>query len=109
VSGQQHAPAILYPGKDPVPTEQEAGWAPGLVWTGAENLGSTGKQSSLSLSFLMQNIKLHSKRANYKLPSLSPYRTKFINNAERWKRNRISDLLQMVPLYVNAYNTYGTV
>jgi hypothetical protein len=26
------------PGKDPVPLVQEAGWAPGPVWTGAENL-----------------------------------------------------------------------
>jgi hypothetical protein len=26
------------PGNDPVPTVQEAGWAPGLVWMGAENL-----------------------------------------------------------------------
>jgi hypothetical protein len=35
VSGQNHAPATLYPrGKDlPVPTVQEAGWAPGPVWT----------------------------------------------------------------------------
>jgi hypothetical protein len=29
-------------GKDPVPIVQEAGWAPGPVWTGAENLASTG-------------------------------------------------------------------
>jgi len=29
---------LFSPGKDPVPTEQEAGWAPGTVWTGAENL-----------------------------------------------------------------------
>ena len=28
----------LPPGKDPVPIVQEAGWAPGPVWTGAENL-----------------------------------------------------------------------
>ena len=28
----------LYPGIDPVPIVQEAGWAPGPVWTGAENL-----------------------------------------------------------------------
>jgi hypothetical protein len=28
------------PGKDPVPLVQEAGWAPGPVWTGAENLAS---------------------------------------------------------------------
>jgi hypothetical protein len=28
-------------GKDPVPIVQEAGWAPGLLWTGAENLAPT--------------------------------------------------------------------
>ena len=33
------------PGKDPVPIVQEAGQAPGLVWTGAENLGPTGIRS----------------------------------------------------------------
>ena len=30
------------PGKDPVNIVQEAGWTPGPVWTGAENLASTG-------------------------------------------------------------------
>jgi hypothetical protein len=38
VSGQRRAPAAFYPGKDPVPIVQEAGWAPGPVWTSAENL-----------------------------------------------------------------------
>ena len=42
MSGQQQAPASLYPGKDPVPIVQEAEWAPGPVWTGAENLAPTG-------------------------------------------------------------------
>ena len=42
---QRHASAALYPGKDPVPIVQEAGWAPGPVWTGAENLVSTGIRS----------------------------------------------------------------
>jgi len=32
-------------GKDPVPIVQEAGWAPGPVWTGAENLVPTGIRS----------------------------------------------------------------
>jgi len=31
--------------KDPVPIVQEAGWAPGPVWTGAENLALTGIRS----------------------------------------------------------------
>jgi len=34
LSGQQDVPAEIYPpGKDPVPILQEAGWAPGSVWT----------------------------------------------------------------------------
>jgi hypothetical protein len=31
-------PQPLYPGKDPVPIVQEAGWAPGPVWTCAKSL-----------------------------------------------------------------------
>jgi hypothetical protein len=34
VGGQRHAPAAL----PPVPILQEAGWAPGPVWVGLENL-----------------------------------------------------------------------
>jgi len=33
------------PGKDSVPIVQEAGWAPGPVWTGAENLAPNGIRS----------------------------------------------------------------
>ena len=34
VGGQSHAPAASTPTKDPFPIVQEAGWAPGPVWTG---------------------------------------------------------------------------
>ena len=34
--------SLFNPGKDPVPIVQEARWAPGPVWTGAENLVPTG-------------------------------------------------------------------
>ena len=34
--------SLFTPGKDPVPIVQEAGWAPGPVSTGVENLGPTG-------------------------------------------------------------------
>ena len=33
---------LFTPENDPVPIVQEAGWAPGLVWKGAENLTTTG-------------------------------------------------------------------
>ena len=36
---------LFTPGKDPVRIVQEAGWAPGPVWTGAENLVPTGIRS----------------------------------------------------------------
>jgi hypothetical protein len=38
--------ALFILGKDPVPIVLEAGWAPGPVWTGAENLAPTGIQSA---------------------------------------------------------------
>jgi hypothetical protein len=43
VRGQRHAPAAFYPRERP--GTQEAGWAPGPVWTGAENLAPTGIRS----------------------------------------------------------------
>ena len=36
---------LFTPGKDPVSIVQKAGWAPGPVWTGAENLALTGIRS----------------------------------------------------------------
>jgi len=36
---------LFSPGKDPVLNVQEAGWAPGPVWTGAESLVPTGIRS----------------------------------------------------------------
>jgi len=36
---------LFTPGKDPVPIVQEAGWASGPVWKGAENLVPTGIRS----------------------------------------------------------------
>ena len=36
VGGQR--PGRFTPGKDPDPIVQEAGWVPGPVWTGTENL-----------------------------------------------------------------------
>ena len=42
VRGQRQGPAALYPGKDPATIVQEAGWAPGPIWTGAKNLHPPG-------------------------------------------------------------------
>jgi len=46
VVAQRHDLSALPPGKDPVPVVQEAGWAPGSVWTGRKNFSPTGLRSS---------------------------------------------------------------
>jgi hypothetical protein len=46
VDGQRHAPTAVLREKDPVPIVQEAERSPGPVWTGVENLASTGIQSA---------------------------------------------------------------
>ena len=38
-------PGRFTPGEDPITTVQEVGWAPGPVWTGAENLAPAGIRS----------------------------------------------------------------
>ena len=45
MGGSESCPGHFTPGKEPVPIVQEAGWAPGLVWTGAENLAPNGIRS----------------------------------------------------------------
>jgi len=65
-------PRLLFtPGKDAVPIAQEAGWAPGPVWTGAENLAPTGIRSpdrparSQSLYRLRYPAHKHIKQLSY--------------------------------------------
>jgi len=42
-STQRYTPGAISPRQRvPVPIVQEAGWAPGPVWTGAENLSRAG-------------------------------------------------------------------
>ena len=42
VDGKSYAPAALPQKTDPVLVLREAEWAPGLVWTDAENLAPPG-------------------------------------------------------------------
>ena len=57
-------PGRFTAGKDPVPIVQEAGWAPGAVWTGAENLAVPSelyrpveKESTVTFPFTVLNNK----------------------------------------------------
>jgi len=60
--------SLFTPGKDPVPIVQEAGWAPGPVWTGAENLALTGIRSrdrpACSQSLYRLSYRAHSVKGN---------------------------------------------
>jgi hypothetical protein len=62
------AQPLATPGKDPVPSVQETGWAPGPVWTGAENLTPT-RIRSLDRPVRSQSLYRMSYPAMWKLPS----------------------------------------
>ena len=51
----------LPPGKDPVAIVQEAGWATGPVWTGAENLAPTGIGSADSPARSQSHIYIYTR------------------------------------------------
>jgi len=52
------SPGRFNPGKDPVPIVYEAGWAPGPVWTGVENLVPTGiRFREISLPLVKSKVK----------------------------------------------------
>ena len=51
VRDQLHASAALYPGKDPVSTVQDAAWAPGPVWTGAEHLAQNRTIQAVAIRY----------------------------------------------------------
>jgi len=59
VGSQPDAPAASTPWKEPVPTLQEAGWAPGPVGTG--------------IQFRSNCIKISAKQTHGKLFSLGPF------------------------------------
>jgi hypothetical protein len=45
VVDKRRFPASLLSGKEPVPILEDPGWAPGPVWSAAENLARTGIRS----------------------------------------------------------------
>lgn len=50
IGGQCHAPVSVPWETELAPTVQEAGWTPGLVWTGAENIYPQTVQPIVSLN-----------------------------------------------------------
>ena len=70
------------PGKDPVSILQKAGWAPGPVWTGAENLAPTGIQSPdrPSRSQSLYRLSYNKKHWNNKFEYMVAFYWLFLNN-----------------------------
>ena len=88
VGGQRHTPAAL-PRNDPVPIVQEAGWAPGPVWTAAENLAPPGFDPQI-VQLVAGSVRTKIRLFNTNVKSVLLY------GCETWKvLRRISDSLQV--------------
>ena len=87
-------PGRFTPSKDPVPISQEAGWAPGMVWTGAENLASTGIRSPDHLA---------RSKSLYQLSYPGPYATMIFKFETNWQ------LTFQTPYISEHYQTYSSV
>ena len=90
VGGQANAPAASTPGKDPVPFVQEAGWAPGPVWTGGKSRphrDSIPDRPARSQSLYRLSYRAHTKRT-YSV----------LNRREDWEEGN------KVKVIINYYN-----
>jgi hypothetical protein len=86
---------LFTPGKDTVPIVQAAGWTPGPVWTGAENLASTGIWS-LNRPARSQSLhRLSCVLYNYKFSSFVYYSENVIQNC-----NYVQDTHQLNKMIV---------
>ena len=90
---------LFTPGKDPVRIVQEAGWAPGPVWTGAENLAPTGvwspdrptrSQSLYRLSYPAHNVtKAMSQNFYFSLDCILFWPTRYVTKLDNLCVSRI--------------------
>ena len=72
-------------GKDPVPIVQEAGWAPGLVWTGAENFAPTGIRSPDRIARNQSLYRLrYPAHSNYTQPTCKQTRNLLKAGCNKW-------------------------
>ena len=93
VGGQRHAPADCTPGEDLVPIVQEAGWAPGLLWIGVENLTTTGIRSPY-LPARSESL--------YRLSYPGPFTHRSTNHAQRC----LTAVITREPLYSTWYGRW---
>jgi len=106
---------LFTPGKDLVPIVQETGWAPGTVWSGAENLAPTGirspdrparSQSLYWLRYLAHKL-LHTNWKYVFLLFLSQYRLGVpsrINDLYCWQSFSLHNVLNY-PKYLTQYSS----
>jgi len=91
-------------GKDSVPIVQEAGWAPGPVWTGAKNLANTRIRSlyrpARSQLLYWLSYTAHNSDGNRVLYSLA-----FVLNSSSWSATSIVKLV----LCVCRWKTYSEI
>jgi len=91
---------LFTPGKDPVPIVQEAGWSPGPLWTGADNLVPTGIRSPGRTA---RSQSLY--RLSYPAPSLDGVPSKPVYHTVTYEERYIPEvvLIQLTLLMMSTW------
>jgi len=96
--------SLFTPGKDPVPTVQEAGWAQRPVWTGAENLAPTGirfpDRPACSQSLYRPRYPAHTLDIVCKYSCRCQMKSNLLNTKSSWNRKYDSALLTPQDLFL---------
>jgi hypothetical protein len=107
---------LFTPGKHPVPIVQEAGWAPGPVWTGAENLAPPGFDPRIVQPIASHYTDWATRPTSpvyiYDIIQIFCFNAKFSDGSCREKQNihfSFNNLLPKSCHLRNNVDTYGTV
>ena len=95
-------------GKDPVPIVQGARWAPAPVWTGAENLASTGIRSS-DRPARSQSLYDYATRKVCSCGKIPPFETKILARIYVVLQINISKLFVVTVLFLNKVRGWGRI
>jgi len=107
-------PGRFTSGKDPLPIVQETGWAPGPIWTDAENLAPTGIRSPdrQVRSKLLHRLSYHGHHLHFLLcihsaRTACPKFLNYISHSNTYRKTNNTTILLHPPICLSVNKIYS--